>query len=58
MGSLFGALLAALLMLVVENVTAVVWSPVWSTLVFYVILAAFLLFRPQGIFGKVAMRRQ
>jgi branched-chain amino acid transport system permease protein len=57
-GSLFGALVAALFMLVVENVTAVVWSPVWSTLVFYVILAAFLLFRPQGIFGKVATRRQ
>jgi branched-chain amino acid transport system permease protein len=58
MGSLFGALVAALLMLVVENVTAVVWSSAWSTLVFYVILAAFLLFRPQGIFGKLATRRQ
>lgn len=58
MGSLSGALLAALFMLVVENVTAVVWSPVWATLVFYVVLAAVLLVRPQGIFGRAAVRRQ
>jgi branched-chain amino acid transport system permease protein len=58
MGSLSGALLAALFMLVVEDITAVVWSPVWATLVFYVVLALVLLIRPQGIFGKVATRRQ
>lgn len=58
MGSLSGALVAALAMLIVEDVTAVVWSPVWSTLVFYVVLALALLLRPQGIFGKVAVRRQ
>jgi branched-chain amino acid transport system permease protein len=58
MGSLSGALLASLFMLIVEDVTAVVWSPVWSTLVFYVVLALALLIRPQGIFGKVAVRRQ
>jgi branched-chain amino acid transport system permease protein len=58
MGSLWGALLAALFMLVVEDITAVVWSPVWATLVFYVVLALVLLIRPQGIFGKVATRRQ
>jgi branched-chain amino acid transport system permease protein len=58
MGSLSGALLASLFMLIVENVTAVVWSPIWSTLVFYVVLALVLLIRPQGIFGKVAVRRQ
>ena len=58
MGSLSGALLAALFMLVVEDVTSVVWSPVWATLVFYVVLAAVLLVRPQGIFGKPASRSQ
>ncbi|HLJ66286.1 MAG TPA: branched-chain amino acid ABC transporter permease [Chloroflexota bacterium] len=58
MGSLFGALVAALFMLIVEDVTSVVWSPVWATLVFYVVLAAVLLVRAQGVFGKVATRRQ
>lgn len=57
MGSLSGALVAALLMLVVENVTSV-YAPVWASTVFYVVLAVVLLVRPQGLFGRVAARRQ
>jgi branched-chain amino acid transport system permease protein len=58
LGSLRGALVASVLMLVIGNVTAVVWSPTWSTLVFFVILAGILLFRPQGLFGQVEGRMQ
>jgi branched-chain amino acid transport system permease protein len=57
MGSLAGALAAALLMLVVENITSI-YAPVWASVVFYLVLALVLLIRPQGIFGKVATRRQ
>lgn len=58
MGSLRGALVASVLMLVIGNVTAVVWSPTFSTLVFFVILAAVLVLRPQGLFGQVEGRKQ
>jgi len=58
MGSLSGAMIAALSMLVIENVTAVVWSPLWSSTVFFVLLVAILLLRPQGLFGKLEGRKQ
>ena len=58
MGSINGALIAAVGMLVIEDVTAVVWSPVWASTVFYVLLVVLLLFRPQGLFGKLATRSQ
>ena len=53
-----GALVASILMLVIGNVVAVVWSPTWSTLVFFAVLAAVLLLRPQGLFGQVEGRMQ
>jgi branched-chain amino acid transport system permease protein len=58
MGSLSGALIAALSMLVIENITAVVWSPLWSSTVFFVLLVAILVLRPQGLLGKVEGRKQ
>lgn len=58
MGSLRGALIASLVMLVIEDVTAVVWSPVWSSTVFFALLVVLLLFRPQGIFGRLEGRKQ
>ncbi len=58
MGSLRGSLVASVLMLVIGNITAVVWSPTWSTLVFFAVLATVLLFRPQGLFGRVEGRKQ
>jgi len=51
LGSLRGAIIAALVMLVTEDITAVVISPVWANFVFFVILVAVLLVRPQGLFG-------
>lgn len=58
MGSLGGALVASVVMLVIEDVTAVIWSPVWSSTVFFGLLVLLLLFRPQGLFGKLATRSQ
>jgi branched-chain amino acid transport system permease protein len=58
MGSLRGAVVAGLGMLVIEDVTSVVWSPVWATTVFYMLLVVVLVFRPQGLFGRLEGRRQ
>ena len=58
MGSLRGALIASLGMLVIEDVTSVVWSPVWATTIFFVILIIVMIFRPQGLFGKLETRKQ
>lgn len=58
MGNVGGALIAALGMLVVEDVVAAVWSPSWSTLVFFIILAATLVIRPQGLFRAKEARQQ
>jgi branched-chain amino acid transport system permease protein len=58
MGSLSGALIAAVSMLVIEDIIAVVWSPTWSQTVFYILLVAILVVRPQGLLGKVEARKQ
>ena len=58
MGSLSGALIASLGMLVIEDITTYFWDPRWATVVFFVLLVAILLFRPQGLLGKVEARRQ
>ena len=51
LGSLGGAVVAALAMGMVEAVVAVEYSPTWSSFSFFIVLIAFLLVRPQGIFG-------
>ncbi len=58
MGSLRGALLASFIMVTIGDVTDVVWSPVWASTVFFVFLILLLLFRPQGLFGRVEGRKQ
>jgi len=58
MGSLRGAFVASIAMLIISDVTAVVWSPVWSSTVFNVLLVVLLLFRPQGLFGRLEGRKQ
>jgi len=58
MGSLRGAFVASMLMLIIGDVTAVVWSPVWSSTVFNILLMALLIFRPQGLFGRLEGRKQ
>jgi branched-chain amino acid transport system permease protein len=51
MGSLPGALVGAGILGLAETLTATYGSLGWSTLVFYVVIMAVLLFRPQGLFG-------
>jgi branched-chain amino acid transport system permease protein len=51
LGSLGGAVVAALAMGVIEAIVAVEISPIWSSFSFFVVLIAFLLVRPQGVFG-------
>jgi branched-chain amino acid transport system permease protein len=51
LGSLRGAIIAALVMLVTTDIAAVLISPVWSSFVFFVILVAVLIVRPQGLYG-------
>jgi branched-chain amino acid transport system permease protein len=58
MGSLGGALVASVSMLVIEDITAAFWSPTWASTVFFALLVLLLVFRPQGLFGKLATRSQ
>ncbi|GLZ05590.1 branched-chain amino acid ABC transporter permease [Actinomadura sp. NBRC 104412] len=51
MGSLPGALIGAAILGLAETLTATYGSLAWSTLVFYVVIMAVLLFRPHGLFG-------
>lgn len=58
LGSIGGALGAAVFMLVLEDVVSVAWSPTWSTVVFFAVLVLVLTFRPDGLFGRTAVRAQ
>jgi branched-chain amino acid transport system permease protein len=51
LGSIGGAVVAAMILGLAESVVAVTISPVWAPFVFFVVLIAILLFRPQGLFG-------
>jgi branched-chain amino acid transport system permease protein len=51
MGSLPGALIGAGILGLAETLTATYGSLGWSTLVFYIVIMAVLLVRPQGLFG-------
>jgi branched-chain amino acid transport system permease protein len=57
LGSLTGAVIAALVMGVSEAVLAATISPTWSSLVFFVILIAVLVVRPQGLLGQTERGR-
>ena len=57
LGSLRGAIVAAMIMLVTEDITSVVISPVWASFVFFVILVAVLVVRPQGLYGMRVRER-
>lgn len=52
MGSLPGALVGALALGLAETLMATYGSLQWSTLVFYLVIMAVLLIRPQGLFGS------
>lgn len=58
LGSLRGAFVGAMGLLVISSVVAVLWSDTWSSTVFFVLLVVLLLFRPQGLFGRLETRKQ
>ncbi len=58
LGSLRGALVGSIALLVIASIVAVVWSDTWSSTVFFVLLVVLLVFRPQGLFGRVEARKQ
>ena len=51
LGSMGGAIVAALLLGLAESIVAVAISPIWASFVFFAVLIAILLVRPQGLFG-------
>jgi branched-chain amino acid transport system permease protein len=58
MGSIGGAMAAAVFLLVINDVVAVAWSPTWAPLVYFAALVLVLSVRPQGLFGRSAVRAQ
>ena len=58
LGSIGGAMVAAVFMLVVNDVVAVAWSPTWAPVVYFGMLVVVLSLRPQGLFGRAAVRAQ
>jgi branched-chain amino acid transport system permease protein len=57
-GSIAGAMGAAIFILVINDVVAAWWSPTWAPIVYFAALVVVLSFRPQGLFGRVAVRAQ
>lgn len=58
MGSLRGTFFASLFMLIVSDLTTAIWGSQWASVVFFVLLVALLVFRPQGLFGRLGVRMQ
>ena len=56
MGSLGGAMLAGVAMVFIGDMVGTFISPVWSSMSYFIALAIVLLIRPQGLFGKQAVR--
>ena len=57
MGSIGGALGAAVFMITLESVVTI-WYPTWAVVVFYAALVLVLVVRPNGFFGRKAVRAQ
>lgn len=53
MGSIWGAVIAGLVLTQVQALTALVIPPVWSEPIVFSVMVAVLMFRPQGIFGRI-----
>jgi branched-chain amino acid transport system permease protein len=58
MGSLVGALVGSVLLITLGDLAAVLLDPVWSTFIVFIVLILLLLFRPQGILGRLEGRTQ
>ena len=53
MGSIKGAVIAGLVLTQVQSISSLFISPVWSDPLLFSIMVAVLMWRPQGLFGKL-----
>lgn len=53
MGSIMGAVIAGLVLTQVQALASLVISPVWTDPIVFSAMVAFLMFRPQGLFGRL-----
>lgn len=53
MGSIKGAVIAGLLLTQIQSISSLYISPVWSDPLLFGIMVAVLMWRPQGLFGKL-----
>ena len=53
-----GALVGSLVMIVISDVVVLTFNPLWASTVFFVFLVILLVFRPQGLFGRLEGRKQ
>ncbi|MCC0026709.1 MAG: branched-chain amino acid ABC transporter permease [Zhengella sp.] len=53
MGSIWGAVIAGILLTQVQAISSLVISPVWSDPIVFGVMVAVLMFRPQGLFGRI-----
>ena len=53
MGSIWGAVVAGLLLTQVQALASLVISPVWTDPIVFGVMVLFLMFRPQGLFGRL-----
>ncbi|MGE3712208.1 MAG: branched-chain amino acid ABC transporter permease, partial [Hyphomicrobiaceae bacterium] len=53
MGSIKGAVLAGLLLTQIQAISSLVISPIWSDPILFGIMVIVLMFRPQGLFGRL-----
>jgi len=53
MGSIWGAVIAGIFLTQVQALASLVISPVWTDPIVFGTMVAFLMFRPQGLFGRL-----
>jgi len=53
MGSIWGAVVAGLALTQVQAISALLISPVWGDAIIFGVMVVVLMFRPQGIFGRI-----
>lgn len=53
LGSIIGAVIAGLVLTQVQALASLVISPVWTDPIVFSTMVAFLMFRPQGLFGRL-----
>lgn len=53
MGSIWGVVVAGLLLTQVQALASLIISPVWTDPIVFATMVIFLMFRPQGLFGKL-----